>query len=448
MRESSEEWTCVEVGDRTIEIGQNTRHSSRRLDLELSSYSDLDQLPPPQYLDACRIATAIYAADRYVLRHNAADGWARRINLKIAVTDPTRCENSTDLLEQALNFLTGDGWKVSFDSDASYLYTLYEKLPGMNRFDDFSAVCLLSGGLDSLVGAIDWLEDNPAGKLLLVGHHDAAAGPKYDQNRLFRRLLKPYENRVWLLQPRVGQKPAGPEQSCRSRSVLFLCLGLLAARTIGSGVPLLVPENGTIGINIPLIAARRGSCSTRTTHPHFVRDFTSWCENFGITNPIVNPLTRKTKGECLEECRNRVLLQECTSDTVSCGKRGRRQYWVNQRAHSCGYCVPCLFRRAALHRIGLDNGEDYGIDVFDRKQLPLFVGQKMSEDYTDLLSLLSRHLSADELADEIQMNGPMSPDDLSWVQSVVERSLQEVRTWINAKGDPLSIQLMNSRLER
>ena len=456
MRESSEEWACVEVNDHRVEIVQGAYHCSKRLDIDLSYYSDLDRLAPTEYLDACRTAAAIYAADRGILREDTVDGWTRKIQLKIGVTDSARSEASAILLEQTLSFLTGDYWQISFYESRADLFVFHEKLPDVGGLGSFDAVCLLSGGLDSLIGAIDWLEDNPAGRLLLVGHHDAA-GPMQDQNELFSKLSNFYGHRVNLFQPRVGQKPLGPRQSseheprclepsCRSRSILFLCLGLLAAGAIGREIPLLVPENGTIGINIPLIAARRGSCSTRTTHPHFVRDFDVWRARFGITNPIINPLALKTKGECLEECRNLALLKQCVPLSVSCGKRGRRQHWTNKQAKSCGYCVPCLFRRAALYKIGSDN-ENYGIDVFDRSQLSLFTGLKMAEDYTDLLSLLSRHLSTDEVADEIQMNGLMSSDDLVWAQSVVERSLREVHTWISEEGDQLSIQLMNSRLE-
>ena len=166
-----------------------------------------------------------------------------------------------------------------------------------------------------------------------------------------------------------------------------------------------------------------------------MHDFGDWCRSMGIRNPIVNPLAQKTKGECLEQCRNQALLRESALDSVSCGKRGRHQYWLNKEARSCGYCIPCLFRRAALQRIGLDNGEDYGVDVLDRTQLPLFAGKKMSEDYADLLSLLSRHLSLNQITDEIQMNGLMSCDDLSWAPEVVQRSLEEVRAWVSINGD-------------
>lgn len=47
-------------------------------------------------------------------------------------------------------------------------------------------------------------------------------------------------------------------------------------------------ENGFIGLNIPLTGGRKGTCSTRTTHPHFLRQFNDILETVGIKNTITN----------------------------------------------------------------------------------------------------------------------------------------------------------------
>src|SRR5450759_2670274 len=131
MRDSSEDWACVEVRDSTIEIVQGAYGFSKRLDIDLSNYSDLEHLAPPQYLDACKTAAAIYAADRGVLREDTVDGWTRKIQLKIGVTDPMRSESAANLLTRALNFLTGDSWNVTFYSSCADLFVFHEKLPGV-----------------------------------------------------------------------------------------------------------------------------------------------------------------------------------------------------------------------------------------------------------------------------------------------------------------------------
>jgi hypothetical protein len=37
--------------------------------------------------------------------------------------------------------------------------------------------------------------------------------------------------------------------------------------------------------------------------------------------------------------------------------------WQRRPASACGYCYPCLVRRAALHRLGWDDGGQYRLDV-------------------------------------------------------------------------------------
>ena len=107
-------------------------------------------------------------------------------------------------------------------------------------------------GLDSLIGAIDYLESNASSSLFLVGHRDRFGGPKSDQDRLYKILKEYYQSRIDLLQVRVGQKllkedqekPPSQEKTFRSRSFLFIVLGMYAARAIASQIPLLMPEKG------------------------------------------------------------------------------------------------------------------------------------------------------------------------------------------------------------
>jgi hypothetical protein len=122
-------------------------------------------------------------------------------------------------------------------------------------------------------------------------------------------------------------------------------------------------ENGFIALNVPLTPSRRGSCSTRTMHPYFLYRLRAIIAALGITNPIINPYGLKTKGECVAECKNKLLLARLADISVSCSHSSRHQHWVRTTAKNCGYCVPCICRRAALFKAGLDNGQDYGRDI-------------------------------------------------------------------------------------
>jgi hypothetical protein len=217
----------------------------------------------------------------------------------------------------------------------------------------------------------------------------------------------------------------------RSRSVVFLALGMYAAVELGTAVPIMAPENGIIAINMPLTPSRAGSCSTRTMHPFYLTVLREVFKDLGINNPLVNPLELKTKGECVALCRNPSLLKSLIPRTVSCSHATRRKDWKRKDAKNCGYCVPCLFRRASLHTAGLDSGKDYGIDVCS-DELTIDSSATSADDLRALTSGL-RHFKTDAtIRKAITGIAPVEPLD-AYVE-LVQRGLTEVRTWIADKG--------------
>ncbi len=126
-----------------------------------------------------------------------------------------------------------------------------------------------------------------------------------------------------------------------------------------------MPENGFIALNIPLTPSPGGSCSTRTMHPYFLKELGNALVKLEISNKIINPLELKTKGEAVSQCENQKLLSSVIDHTVSCSHGTRKQNWTRKSPHvkNCGYCVPCLIRRASLHTLNLDKPSLYGIDV-------------------------------------------------------------------------------------
>ena len=164
-------------------------------------------------------------------------------------------------------------------------------------------------------GVIDLLEEDPDRQLCLVSHHEGdkastaqqvlltALRDHYDSERLLSRRL--------FLRPGPASSnqarplPSPRENTTRARSFLFLTTALALAASVSPATPVYIPENGFIGIKVPLTRARRGSYSTRTTYPHFLRDAVA---SVGVSNPILNPFRLKAKGEILQETRNPVLL--------------------------------------------------------------------------------------------------------------------------------------------
>ena len=127
-------------------------------------------------------------------------------------------------------------------------------------------------------------------RLLLVSHYDFGQLAAIQQS-LAAALLRHYgAERVHHLGLRV-QFPQAPELSMRSRSLLYLALGLAAAASFGAATPLIIPENGWISLNPPLTTNRLGSLSTRTTHPYFLEQLTGLWRAAGPRNPPGQPLS-------------------------------------------------------------------------------------------------------------------------------------------------------------
>jgi hypothetical protein len=233
--------------------------------------------PTAAGIELLRFAAGVYCADRTVLREPWPDGWTRGFAVDVPVGDPDAWEAAA--WPATLGFLTGDRWtlrprrkRVQAASDPAGL--------------PVNAVSLFSGGLDSLCGVIDLLEEDPDRRLLLIAHHEGGQASTA-QRALHDALTAAYGKRVLLRRMFCRPAPAHPAQAqplpdlhegtTRSRSLLFIAGALAAAAAVGPHVPVYVPENGWIGLNVPLTRARTGSASTRTTHPHFLMLLTNAC---------------------------------------------------------------------------------------------------------------------------------------------------------------------------
>jgi 7-cyano-7-deazaguanine synthase in queuosine biosynthesis len=409
------------------------------LDLPFKKLQERCGVPDYLTLDLLITASLCYVIDKVVPRSSAEDRWTRDLEVTFPVSAPEQWEGVARDFETALRFLTGDTWQVSFRKHEAAFFWLVpmrrrrRRRLLIPRMGPATSVCLFSGGLDSLVGAIDLLAANEEERVLLIGHYDVA-GPRSQQNDLFAEISRGYSRRAELLQTRVSHKPdAAPETSLRSRSLVFMALGIYAARKFGDGVPLYAPENGPIAINVPLTPSRAGSCSTRTMHPYFLDRLGSVLAGLGFGNRIVNPLRLKTKGECVTECLDRPLLETLFETSVSCSHGTRRQNWVRRDANNCGYCVPCMYRRAALHRAGLDDGRRYGVDVC-AGELKVDDSGETADDLRAMLDSLRASRGVRDILREIRAVAHVNGAE-EYAATVV-RGADEVRAWVRDKGIP------------
>ncbi len=360
-----------------IKIAFSGSSRSCMLHFDFDTFSKRLLVPKlPLSLEFLYFASVVYAIDRMVDRINETiDGWTREFDVEVPVASPDKWKTIKDLLQNRISFLTGDTWRFDFTPLTIPLYQMpsqrlrYRRRMIARNYSKFKpvAVGLLSGGLDSFIGNIDWLEQNDPQSIFLVGHHDGS-GPESQQRDLVAALKSVYGQRCDSIHLRVGIKRGSNisegelDNQLRSRSIVFLAIGVLCANQLGPEIPLLVPENGTIALNLPLTPARKGSLSTRTCHPYFIEGIKSVLAGLEIKTPVINPLSGKTKGECVAQCLNQAILSQKAAASVSCGKAGRRASWVDTSANACGRCVPCIYRRSALHKVGLDT-QRYGTDI-------------------------------------------------------------------------------------
>ncbi|MHB9024019.1 MAG: hypothetical protein ACYC7E_07550 [Armatimonadota bacterium] len=107
-------------------------------------------IPNDIAVDLLAIALSVIAADQATKRNQSPDGWTRQLELQVAVRDPAFWLTQKEPLERQLCFLTTDIWNIDFVEYATD-FTIHRK--AAPRQED--CVILLSGGLDSLAGAID-----------------------------------------------------------------------------------------------------------------------------------------------------------------------------------------------------------------------------------------------------------------------------------------------------
>lgn len=429
-------------GFAVVDLLEDGQERLCQLDLQYSQLAMLPK-PRPEAVDFLLLSAAVYALDKLVLRASAQDAWTRQYSLSMPVADPSAWKAVQNEINRCLSFLTGDSWSVSFEKrDRDPIrprYTRYRRRRArvISR-PTGHAVSLFSGGLDSLIGVIDWLEQEAPRKLLVIGHHDGQmAGPFADQRTLREPLFQHYPGRMQAILARVGhagERPGQTEITLRGRSLLFVALGMFAASSLGPDVPLLIPENGTMALNPPLTPSRRGSCSTRTAHPSYLAMLRRITSAVGLSNPLSNPLEDKTKGEAVVQCRNRVLLNDLARMSVSCAKRGHIVHWTRRNANGCGRCMPCIYRRAAMHAADWDD-EVYGDDICVG-EVGLDAPGDKSNDLRACFSFLKRNPSEEEIGRMLMASGSLDTNCLSAYAALVGRAMGEIRNLLRAKGTP------------
>jgi hypothetical protein len=334
-----------------VDLVSSDRRLGHGIDDAIEHLKSVGIYPSEIGLDLLVLAALVTAADTRISRGSESqDTWTREIQVIVPVSDPARWHAIGPLLQRTLNFLSGDIWEFQFRSRPATFATVIPARAADAPVIRFDSLSLFSGGLDSLIGAIDLLANGSTPLLISHAGEGATSGA---QKNCLEGLKESYPNqafdqfRVWMNFPEGTVRNVESEKSTRARSFLFFALGVLAGSGLDRRFTLRVPENGLIALNVPLDTTRLGALSTRTTHPFYMARWNDIIAALGIDGEVKNPYWDQTKGEMVRRCANQTLLKDLSGKSLSCASptKGR---WQGLPTQHCGYCLPCLIRRASL----------------------------------------------------------------------------------------------------
>ncbi len=363
--------------------------------------------------DLVHVAAGAYMADR-----NTARGvrFSRDLALRVAVLDPDAWNDQVlDAVADLLGWLTGDVWDVTITPAPAV--RLPDHWP--NKELD-GPISLMSGGLDSFMGALHLLQ---SGRLpSLTAHKDSATAVRHAQRRTWLWLARTFSPPPSYTRVALTQAGGRIEASSRSRALMFMSLGVAVAIARGART-LVMPENGYTSINLPLRPNRGGALSTRSTHPETMHRFTTILRALDIDVAVANPYQWMTKGEVMA-----ALVDSSPPDgwlaaaanTLSCSKLDGRWFGAPPTSN-CGLCVPCMVRRATFLRADVPDGTTYVVDQVAEDQRRQLIEARRGD-----IEAVKYAVTGGVSSDAIDAGTWPPGYDLDRVEDLVQRGLDEL----------------------
>ena len=396
------------------------------------------------YEDLYIISLSVFAIDKRFPRRFSKDSWTREIKVSIPVINIEKWNNVKTKWEKMLRFLSGDIWNINFRQTSQRYCKETKKNPPSNVGNSFDCLCLFSGGLDSYCGAIKLLQEKNS--VCFVGYKEY---PKLEQRQtaLFNILNQNYPD----INKRIINFTAIPrapiynaklsnhdEKTSRSRSLLFICGALSIANILGDKIPLYIPENGFIGLNIPLTSSRRGSCSTRTTHPYFINTLLSILKEVGINNDVRNFFSYSSKKDVVNAVENTHAFTQGVEMTISCSHPCLPRWKGNEYPINCGYCYPCLIRKSSLKHLNLNN--DIYTEPNSLTMDFLNFHHEFDDKASDVRAVLSMVYKNKEITDEnlrkmINCTGEMQPIEVKKFMKVYRDTINDLIELISGSDE-------------
>lgn len=338
---------------------------------------------------------AVKYADRFVRRKHG-NGWARQLQLTVPVYELAtwRRDGVASALVGALQYLTGDIWRVSFvkrrrKSAPSGQVPLLEAPDRRRVFIPFSH------GLDSFAQS-QLLKAGDVRMDVIPVHLRSSSGDSTMKSlgRRAKHKLVPIPVSASV------NEPSHSEQSFRTRPFLYDGLAAYAAVLSGGG-EVVIPENGQGSLGGSLV--RLGAeAPHRSCHPGFTTRLGRFFKSLtGREVTFAHPALFQTKGQVLRK----LSLVEPNSEGwlaehPSCSYDSRHANRNRKQVH-CGVCGNCLLRRMSLFAAGITDTTDYKVNDLHAKSLEeaLVDGDKLltRASYNDIARNAAR--SMQRLAD-------------------------------------------------
>lgn len=329
-----------------VEPGMGSRRHWVRCEIGSNLIFDVEKLQTyclanwdERVYDAFVVAAAVQFCDHTKAR--PSNGWGRSFTVRIPVHDSAywNAEPVSTALHNALGFLTGDRWQITFVERSMPAPT-----PRQGNFHIPNAACVVlpfSDGLDSLmVAGLTKLEHGQ--RVIRV-----RLGSKPLNGRRAGSSQIPFASIPYSVQ--YGKR-GSVEPSGRSRGFKFALLSGVAAY-LSKARQVVMPESGQ-GALCPSLVPVGQAYEDYRTHP-VVTDRMAIFLSALLDHEIryVYPRLWLTKAETLAEFVTHCPDRSKWAATRSCWQ-GQRHVSVSGKMRQCGICAAYLLRRMSVHAIG------------------------------------------------------------------------------------------------
>lgn len=372
------------------ELEYREEKDDRNVRIKLTDFIRKNYNLPDRCKDLLEIAGYLFAADRITYRGHDDDNeyhsWSREFEIHIKVRDKKFWERDDvkEVLSNTLKFITGDH-KYTF-----HFYQQEEPDFPSSLFDDSkftidtkkkASIVLFSGGLDSLAGVIERLEESTE-EICLVSHQSGQGGVISTQNKLFEALTEKYPGRCKHYTFNCGLHLTPTiDESQRTRGFLYTSVAFVLAHNFKQDT-IYVPENGITSLNLPLTQDLMNGRASRTTHPKTIgllqKLFTLI---HGEEFNVIQPFLFNTKTEVIEIIK-KYHREDLICSSVTCSNTRQSK----EKTH-CGKCIQCIDRIFATHSVGLQEFDHKGLylhrfcdDTFDE-------GDRLVKVVTDYIAM-------------------------------------------------------------